>query len=30
MNTARLLAFIREELGVAVPPQNITGRYFKA
>lgn len=30
MNTARLLAFIREELGVAVPPQNITGRYFKS
>lgn len=30
MNTARLLAFIREELGVTVPPQNITGRYFKS
>ena len=30
MNTARLLAFIREELGVVVPPQNITGRHFKS
>jgi acyl carrier protein len=29
MNTARLLAFLREEFNVAVPPVNITGRHFK-
>ena len=29
MNTARLLTFIREELGVTVPPASITGRHFK-
>lgn len=28
MNTAVLLAFIRTELGVAVPPTHITGRHF--
>ena len=29
MNTARLLTFIREELGVTVPPASITGRHFR-
>jgi len=29
MNIARLLTFIREELGVNVPPQHIVGRHFR-
>lgn len=29
MNTARLLTFIREELGVQVPPAMITGKHFR-
>jgi acyl carrier protein len=29
MNTARLLTFIREELGVPVPPTMITGKHFR-
>jgi len=29
MNTARLLTFIREELGVPVPPSMITGKHFR-
>jgi acyl carrier protein len=27
-NTGRLLAFIREEFGVSVPPARITGKHF--
>lgn len=30
MNTAMLLAFIRTEYGVAVPPTHITGRHFRS
>jgi flavin reductase (DIM6/NTAB) family NADH-FMN oxidoreductase RutF/acyl carrier protein len=29
MNIARLLTFIRENLGVSVPPQHIVGRHFR-
>lgn len=29
MNTARLLSFIRSELGVNVPPMYITGKHFQ-
>jgi acyl carrier protein len=29
MNTARLLTFIREELGITVPPTHITGTHFQ-
>lgn len=29
MNTATLLAFIRTEYGVVVPPTRITGRHFR-
>lgn len=29
MNTARLLTYIREEIGVTIPPTYITGTYFK-
>jgi acyl carrier protein len=29
MNTARLLTFIRETLGVPVPPSMITGKHFR-
>jgi acyl carrier protein len=29
MNTARLLTYIREEIGVTVPPTCITGTHFK-
>ncbi|MET7934857.1 phosphopantetheine-binding protein [Streptomyces sp. NPDC005322] len=29
MNTARLLTYIREELGTTVPPTHITGKHFK-
>lgn len=30
MNTTRLLAFIRKELGVTVPPTHITMRHFQS
>ncbi|QKV90523.1 acyl carrier protein [Streptomyces sp. NA02950] len=29
MNTARLLTYIREELGTTVPPTHITGKHLK-
>ncbi|HEX2049207.1 MAG TPA: phosphopantetheine-binding protein [Actinomycetota bacterium] len=29
MNTARLLGFVRDELGVTVPPQDIVGANFR-
>jgi acyl carrier protein len=29
MNTAQLLTFIRDDLGIAVPPSYITGRHFR-
>jgi acyl carrier protein len=29
MTTARLLTFIREELGIVVPPTHITGKHFE-
>ena len=29
MNTARLLGFIRDQLGVVVPPQDIVGANFR-
>jgi acyl carrier protein len=30
MNTARLIAFVRTELDVDVPPTHITGRHFRS
>ncbi len=29
MNTGQLLAYVREEFGIAVPPTRITGKYFR-
>lgn len=29
MNTAHLLSFARDSLGIAVPPSSITGRHFR-
>lgn len=29
MNTAKLLTYMREELGIFVPPTRLTGKYFK-
>ncbi|MGC4852846.1 phosphopantetheine-binding protein [Micromonospora sp. DT4] len=30
LNTARLIAFVRAELDVDVPPSHITGRHFRS
>ena len=29
MNTARLLSFVRDDVGVVIPPTHITGRHFR-
>jgi acyl carrier protein len=29
MNTALLLSYVRDSLGIAVPPSSITGRHFR-
>lgn len=29
MNTAHLLSFVRDDLGITVPPSSITGRHFR-